>query len=230
MNHDHLHALADSIWRATDPDNSAAARYARAVIAHLTGAPVRQVRATNWITSLHQYEQFWDAHGRTPRENTRARHTLPDDERHLGEWARYQRRYEERLNPYQRARLEVSPAFEWDLRAANWHRNLTACHLHRLRTGTLPRLNGDDPIEFALARWLGRQLRRLQTGHLDPTHTEQLNTLLNPWQQTPAPHTNLAPTKPEFVPLIAPQRASSAGGSNVHLESSEGTGGSAPGE
>jgi len=187
LNHAHLHALADTIWRATDPDNTAAARYADAAAAHLAGAPGRHVRATNWITTLHRYEQFWDAHGRTPRENTRARHTLTDDERHLGEWARYQRRYEERLNLYQRARLEVSPAFEWDLRAANWHRNLTSCHLHLLRTGTLPRLNGDDPIEFALARWLGRQLRRLQQGQLDSAHAVQLNRLLNPWRPSELP-------------------------------------------
>ncbi|HWL77594.1 hypothetical protein [Microbacterium sp.] len=179
LNYAHLHALADTLWRITDPDDPHAARYSDAAHRLLTGASPRHARPSNWITTLHRYETFFEDHGRAARENTRARHTLTDDERHLGEWARYQRRYEDHLNPYQRARLEVSPAFEWDPRSANWHRNLTSCHLHRLRTGGLPRLNGDDPDEFALARWLGRQLHRLQHGQLDPLRAERLHALLN---------------------------------------------------
>lgn len=182
LNFAELHALADTIWRATDPGDARATRSAAAAEDVLRGAAVRYVRATKWSLSLHCYEQFWSDHARTPRENTRARDTLPDGERHLGEWARYQRRFEEHLDPYQRSRLEVSPAFEWDIRAVNWNRNLAACHAHRYRTGHLPRLNGDDPVEFALARWLGRQLRRLQTGNLDPERARRLHTLLDPWQ------------------------------------------------
>lgn len=182
MNHAHLHALAQTLAHSTHPDDPAAARYAEAARRHLASEPIVHIRATKWITTLHRYELFVDEHGRTPRENTRARHTLHDDERHLGEWGRYQRRYEQQLNAYQRARLEVSPAFEWDLRAANWHRNLTACHLHRLQTGQLPRLNGEDATEFALARWLGRQLRRLQRRQLEDEQDRQLNALLNSWR------------------------------------------------
>ena len=180
MNYDHLHTLADAIRRAIAPDDPAAARYADAAHRVLTGAPTVHARPTKWINTLHRYEHFWEERNRAPRENTRARHTLTADERHLGEWARYQRRYEEQLNAYQRARLEVSPAFEWDPRAANWQRNLTACHLHRLRTGDLPRLNRDDSTEFALARWLGRQLLRLQYSQLHPDRARRLEGLLDP--------------------------------------------------
>ncbi|MBM7827694.1 helicase associated domain-containing protein [Microbacterium aurum] len=124
------------------------------------------------------YEAFTELEGRTPRESTRARATLSDDERHLGEWARYQRRHEKQLNVYQHARLDVSPAFAWDIRAAAWERSFETCLAHRARTGKLPRLNGADPEEFALARWLGRQLRELQLGRLDATRGRQLEALL----------------------------------------------------
>ncbi|WP_251449382.1 hypothetical protein [Microbacterium sp. Marseille-Q6648] len=178
MNEPHLHAMADAIWRAADPGDTAAARYAAAAEHFLSGVPVVYVRPTKWILTLRAYERFWEQHDRTPRENTRARSTLPAAERHLGEWARYQRRFEEHLNGYQLGRLEVSPAFVWDLRGANWHRHLIACHAHRAESGQLPRLNADDTEEFALARWLGRQLRRLQLGNLTPAQTRQLSLLL----------------------------------------------------
>jgi len=178
---EHLHALARTIWLNTDPDDTRAARSAEAVDRHFTGQPATRARATRWITTLHNYEAFQAMAGRTPRENTRARHTLDADERHLGEWARYQRRFEEHLNAYQRARLEVSPAFEWDLRAANWNRNLTAAHAHRQRTGTLPRLNSADPREFALGRWLGRALRDLHDKKLPADRANQLHELLDAW-------------------------------------------------
>lgn len=181
MNRAHLHTLATDIWRATQPDDPAATPYAQAERAFIYGESVSHRRAARWISSLHRYESFWDEHDRPPRENTRARHTLPGEERRLAEWARYQRRFEQRLNAYQRARLEVSPAFEWDPRMVHWQRRLVACHEHRRLTGDLPRLDSSDAAEFALARWLGRQLGRLQRGELGPAQAAQLNALLNPW-------------------------------------------------
>ncbi len=89
--------------------------------------------------------------GRAPRENTRARTTLGDEERRLGEWARYQRRFEDQLNAYQRARLDVSPAFDWDPLESVWRTNLAACVTFVKDMGDLPRLNGEDAREFALA-------------------------------------------------------------------------------
>lgn len=183
-----LHALARTIWLSSDPADTSAERSADAVERLLTGHPPTSARATKWITTLHAYEAFWNETGRTPRENTRARSTLTDQERRLGEWGRYQRRFEERLDTYQRARLEMSPAFVWDLRGATWNRHLAAAHAHRHRTGALPRLNSADPHEFALARWLGRALRDLHDRTLAAERADQIHHLISPWTYTAPPH------------------------------------------
>lgn len=173
-----LHAQADLLWRSIAPDDAEAARSAAAIESILLGRQPVHFRATNWGLKLHRYEGYWFLHGRTPRENTRNRDTLPATERNLGEWARYQRRFEDQLNEYQHARLEVSPAFRWDPWSSVWQTNLAACIVHRERAGSLPRLTSADSVEFALARWLGRQLYRLQRGHLVAERAELLQTLL----------------------------------------------------
>lgn len=177
MDLDHLHALADSLRLAQGADDLAGANYSLTEAAILHGSNAYH-RAAEWVLSLHRYELFWQEHGRAPREKTSARSTLDPDERHLGEWARYQRRHRHRLNSYQLARLEVSPAFEWDPREAEWQRMFDATRGHARTHGELPRLNRDDPTEFALARWLGRQLRLLQRGALTDSRGERMHELL----------------------------------------------------
>ncbi|WP_409046900.1 hypothetical protein AB2L57_09260 [Microbacterium sp. HA-8] len=46
------------------------------------------------------------------------------------------------------------------------------------RTCVVPRLNASDGAEFALARWLGRQLHRLRIGSLEQNRAEAINWLL----------------------------------------------------
>ncbi|WBM79880.1 hypothetical protein KIV56_17190 [Cryobacterium breve] len=136
-------------------------------------------RADNWEAALHRYEEFARTHGHTPRENTRDRASLPGVERRLGEWARYQRRYADTLTSFQKIRLDVSPAFNWDPLDSVWQARLADCVRHVRDTGRLPYLNGADPAEFALARWLGRQLRQLQTGTLRTDRAVRLTELLS---------------------------------------------------
>lgn len=173
-----MHAQADALWRSSGVDDPAAERYSAAAARFLASEASPHRRVTNWVAAIHRYENHWRAHGRAPRENTRDRATLPDEERNLGEWARYQRRFEEQLNAYQRARLDVSPAFEWDPLAHMWRTRFAACVRFVRETGALPRLNAADPVEFALARWLGRQLYRLQTGSLEEQRAKALHRLL----------------------------------------------------
>jgi hypothetical protein len=135
-------------------------------------------RPHNWVAALRRYELFRMQHLRNPREKTRNAATLPDEERRLGEWARYQRRFDDNLCRYQLLRLDVSPAFAWDPQEESWQRNLLACARHRRVTGVLPRLNSADPLELSLARWLNRQLRRQQTGTLPPSRAKRLDALL----------------------------------------------------
>lgn len=180
MDDKELHALADALRMTIDPHDHEGLRYSDAASRLLTQQKALYPRATKWSMALLGYERFYRDHGRRARENTRARHTLGDVERHLGEWARYQRRFESRLNAYQLARLEVSPAFDWDPRGATWDRQLAGCVEHRRRTGRLPTHAVSDPTELALARWLARQLRSLQKGRLDPDRAGRLSLLLNP--------------------------------------------------
>ena len=96
----------------------------------------------------------------------------------MGEWARYQRRFDEKLCRYQVIRLDVSPAFVWDPQEHLWQQNFAACVAHFRMTGRMPFLNGSDQSEFACARWLGRQLRQMQTGSLQASRATQIAELL----------------------------------------------------
>ena len=135
-------------------------------------------RSTNWVRALIRFEDFTRCEGRTPRENTRVRGSIPSPERRLGEWARYQRRFEDGLSAYQRARLDVSPYFEWDIGESTWKSRFDACVRFRLKHGRLPVLTKRDDEEFSLARWLGRQLRALQLGMLGAERASRLEKLL----------------------------------------------------
>lgn len=135
-------------------------------------------RPTNWVLALRSFEAFAGAEGRTPRENTRVRGSIPAPERRLGEWARYQRRFEDGLCAYQRARLDVSPHFVWDIGESAWKHQFDACVRFRLSHRRLPALTSRDDEEFALARWLGRQLKGLQLGLLRSDRTSRIEQLL----------------------------------------------------
>lgn len=135
-------------------------------------------RAHNWVLRLRDYERFWLEHDRAPRENTRDRSALPAPERRLGQWARYQRRFEHDLTDYQRYRLDISPAFSWDPRKTRWQRNYDACVEHVSRTNRLPALTASNRSEFVLARWLGRQLQAVQNRRLAEPRLTALNSLL----------------------------------------------------
>jgi len=169
-------------------------------------------RAANWITRLHAYEHFWARSGRTPRENTRDRSALPASERRLGEWARYQRRFEFDLSQYQRARLDVSPAFDWDPWAANWERQLSACRDHLTRSGRLPLHDDGDVDEFRLARWLGRALKQMRSGRLPSDREDSLAALLD-GVTTTSPR----PCGRCLAPAHEIRRVIDEGGSNPHL-------------
>ncbi len=147
-----LHAEAERLRQAEMPGDPVADRFAAAVTLVLDGQDVAQRRTANWISSLHAYEDHWRDLGRAPRENTRARETLTDEERHLGEWARYQRRFEGGLNAYQRARLDVSPAFEWDPLDRVWNERFEACERFVTAHRKLPRLHAADRTEGTAAR------------------------------------------------------------------------------
>lgn len=172
-----LHALADSRRLMDNPHDVAAELCSRAEGAILAGWLINEP-IQEWVLTLHRYEAFWQEHGNAPRENTRALHTLESDERRLGDWARYQRRFRDTRNSYQLARLDVSPAFEWDPWEARWQRNYEAVRLHVERTRDLPRLRQSDPVELALARWFNRQLEGLHDGVLPEERRRQIEQLL----------------------------------------------------
>lgn len=178
-----LYEEAAALWQSLsdeDPDRSILYCEAerRLVTSGLSSDTAGARRAQNWVVALRRYEDFWRAWSRTPRENTRNRDRLPAAERRLGEWARYQRRFEDGLSLYQRIRCDVSPAFVWDLQENAWHTKWVQCSQLLENSGRLPYLNSADQDEFALARWLGRQLRQNQSGTLPEQRRKSLNELL----------------------------------------------------
>ena len=177
-----LHAEARGLWTQTGDQSDRSALYERAdARVALEGVRLHDGtsrRAANWAEALSRYEDFWRLNGRSPRENTRDRSSLRPEERRMGEWARHQRRFDDRLSSYQTVRLDVSPAFEWDPLESVWQARLAECEQHGRTTGRLPRLHAADPAEFALARWLSRQLRQLQQRTLPDSRATQLEGLL----------------------------------------------------
>jgi hypothetical protein len=176
-----LYAKAVELWGVDSDSDPRSARYAAAdeyYAGSQAGVAPTARRAENWIAGIHRYEDFWRDTGRSPRENTRDRTSLPSAERRLGEWARYQRRFDARLCRYQEIRLDLSPAFAWDPHEHAWQESFDGCVRHFRAAGHLPYLNRADPVEFALARWLARQLRQLQTGILPANRAARLAVLL----------------------------------------------------
>ena len=150
------------------------------LVAGVAGLQLKQGRrAANWISALHRHEQFWRGRERAPREKTRNPATLPDEERWLGEWGRYQRRNKKLMVPFQMIRLDVSPSFSWDPQESAWIANCDACMRHKRMNGSLPRLSSTDRDEFVLARWLGRQLGQLQSGTIPKGRVVLLRSLLD---------------------------------------------------
>lgn len=135
-------------------------------------------RAINWTSKLYRYELFTAENGRTPRENTRNRASLPADERRLGEWAGYQRRMQDRLNKFQWIRLDLSTAFEWEPHDTHWQVRSAEYRAHLDSTGRQPFFNSEDPREFRLARWVARQLYLLRSGNLGAERAIQFETLI----------------------------------------------------
>jgi hypothetical protein len=181
-----LHATAFKLWKREHTHDARSVRFAQTAEVVANRDPNDAVPASaqlsrsaiRWLDALDAYETFWLDYGRTPRENTRDKAALPPVERRLGEWGRYQRRFVEKLCRFQVIRLDVSPAFVWDLHNAVWQKNFDAC-IHQFRvTGRLPYLNGADQVEFLLARWLGRQLTQYRIGALDTFRASQLALLL----------------------------------------------------
>lgn len=177
-----LHERAREIWQISSDLDDLSRRYEEtdAAIAARRAEILRVVsrRPTRWVNALHRYEEFWRLSGRAPRENSSTRSSIPGEERRLGEWARYQRRAEASLSGYQRVRLDVSPAFEWDPLESRWLAKIALCAIHLQHTARLPFLNPDDSVEFALARWLGRQLRELRSDTLPISRVGPISLLL----------------------------------------------------
>jgi hypothetical protein len=181
-----LHEKARRRWQETQRTDTESERDEAAGRAVVSELPIvwegPTSRAMNWAQALEAYEMFWRTSRprRAPRENSRNRSSLSRAEGKLGEWARYQRRFQDRLSEFQTIRLTVSPAFQGDPVEAAWMTHLEQCRLHYVTRRRLPLLNGDNAEEFALARWLNRQLRQMQMGTQPPTRAALLAELLNP--------------------------------------------------
>jgi hypothetical protein len=177
-----LHAAAVELWWEEHPDDPSSERDVEAshsiAFTQPPGAGTTSRRALAWAQRLRTYEDFCLEAQRTPRENTRNRVPLPAEERRLAEWARYQRRFESHLSDFQRVRLDLSPAFEWDPVSSAWARRFAECSTQINELHRLPYLNSADTQEFALARWLNRQLRRQLTGTLSPHQSAALAELI----------------------------------------------------
>jgi hypothetical protein len=176
-----LHLKAFARWKPLDDRDPQSWDFIDADAAVSHGLDPQRVTtsrlAVKWVNLLHRYETFWSEFWR-PRENTRNRQSLPAAERHLGEWARYQRRFEDGLTLFQKVRLDVSPAFSWNPWGDRWEQNLALCTAFAEAHDQLPRLTIEDPEEFALARWLNRQLALLKAGTLPITRADRLRALL----------------------------------------------------
>ena len=136
-------------------------------------------RPSRWVRVLLASEAHIRDTGQKPRENTRNMASLPASERRLAEWARRQREEWVRLTPYQRARLEVSPAFSLDRQQQRWDAQVRACfHFVVSHDGRLPALSRVNPVEYGLARWWRLQVTLMSTSRLPSSRAAAIEELL----------------------------------------------------
>ncbi|WP_111720319.1 hypothetical protein [Homoserinimonas sp. OAct 916] len=170
------------MWEKATADDLYATVYVDAgLLVSLNGErqPGRKFQlAAQWAAQLFLYELFWRTHGRRPRERTSSKKGVPTEERRLANWARYQKPLKEDLTEFRRIRLDISPAFAWEPSERNWADKLEACIRHVQNTRQLPRLNPDDPEEWALARWFKRELKKLKEGTLPRERVVPLAALI----------------------------------------------------
>lgn len=173
-----LHARALALYTQGGDGDERSALYAQADERVANGiSPLRRAgtkRPANWAAGLHKYEDFWREYCRRPREHTRNGATLRPGESRMGAWATYQRKFEDNLCRYQKIRLDISPAFDWDIHDGDWQRTFDGWISQGQKTGRRPYLNGSDEIEFGRARWHNRQLRQLQDGTLSASRAKRI--------------------------------------------------------
>ena len=130
----------------------------------LLGLRRRAPRRTplNWVLRLHQLEAFHRSVGRPP-----SRRADTPDERALAAWVRRQRD-RGNLTAFQRARLDVSPAFTRSTHDSAWIRRATQLRNIILTTGEPPRWLETDPEQYQLRQWWTRQLHALRDNSLAP--------------------------------------------------------------
>lgn len=141
-------------------------------------------RIGQWIHTLLRVEGFRERKGRLPRDNNRLPKTsIPQEERSLADWLRYQRRAATRdLHcTYQIERLQSIPGFSWDPRSDQWDEQFRRSAQFVLEHQRLPRYRSTDPAEKAAAGWLAKQRLFWHAGTLSTDRRVRLEQILSEW-------------------------------------------------
>ncbi len=137
-------------------------------------------RISKWMTTARDLHRFVNEHGRLPRENNRVpRNAIPERERQLADWVRYQRRPAsvELLCDFQKSRLEAIPGFLWNPRGSLWDERFDEFTRFVSAHHRAPRYRSTDPIERNIAAWATKQRQLVRQGKLSERRTKKLASL-----------------------------------------------------
>jgi hypothetical protein len=131
------------------------------------------IRRRNWIRLLDELTTWSLQHGRAP---THSRDSSKPELR-LTNWARYQRRHEADLSPYQRQRVELVPFFLWEPREEEWDERFDELEACLLSAEAMPKHRSSSDADRALARWAERQRASKRRGSLPKHRVDALESL-----------------------------------------------------
>lgn len=157
--------------QSIEPSNCAFERAERYLLGLRRRVPRRA--PLNWVTRMHELEHFQMVNDRLPSRGAR-----DSKERALAAWARRQRDRDDHT-VFQRARLDVSPAFTENSHDAAWLARAARLRDVILTTGEPPRWLDSDPEQYRLREWWTRQLHQLRYGALAPHQAAIITELAN---------------------------------------------------
>ena len=140
----------------------------------LTGNSAPPTRYRNWVSRLHELQQFQSLEGRMPKRRSDVADAA---ESHLAEWVHHQCQRKLTMCAYAAARLEGIPGWQWKPRAEDWEQRLNDLATFTQERGDVPTPKASDHDERSLARWVQHQRDASRTGHLSNERTARLSAL-----------------------------------------------------
>jgi hypothetical protein len=138
----------------------------------LRGDPAPATRAGDWVTRVHELEQFARDHDRLPR-----REGGGAAEQTIAEWVHHQIQRKRSMSAYSHARLEAVRYWTWTPRGTKWEVRFHDLARFVEKNDRRPSRSAKDGAERSLAKWAQLQRDAGRAGKLSETQRRNLRDL-----------------------------------------------------